>query len=414
MDNSNPLGRLRAMTEPQAIFDSYSRAVSARIDAILAGDPPFALHPQSQNFADFIAPARALSVGGKRSRARFFLAGFQAGSGLTLDQIETLVGAVTNNSLADALVGAGAALELYQLSALVHDDIIDAAATRRGVPTAHTTYAKRHAAAHWLGDAREYGDKIGILLGDYLLSLAAYTWEIALAHCSEIEAHAATNARLLFHSMTGEVAFGQFTDAHNEFLPLLTPSPATEDPEQSADPGIANALSVLYHKAARYSVTVPTELGAELGCGFHGDGELLASRQESRTETLAQLEAITRPVGEAFQLRDDTIGVFGLESATGKPAGGDIIEGKRTALLALTRQRANGEELALIDSLLGKQITAEQLESFQGLIRSTGAYDAHETMITTRENAARELISGSDLQLDLLRTIVEQLAGRWS
>lgn len=122
---------------------------------------------------------------------------------------------------ADA-VHLGAALELYQASALVHDDLMDGADTRRGLPAAHRAFAREHDARGWLGRAQTFGANGAILLGDLLLSLAGEEMSTLAGARTAPEARddAAGRARVAFDAMTTEVALGQFLDVRSENLPL--------------------------------------------------------------------------------------------------------------------------------------------------------------------------------------------------
>lgn len=402
---------------------TYRDAVSFYIEHILAAPPPFSLydpispyepsrpHTQtppsptpaspplshtllSQTPQNFLAPAQALARGGKRTRALFALAGWQAGINISADALD-------HYPTERMPIGLGAALELYQLSALIHDDVIDEASTRRGVPTAHETFAQTHRQHNLLGDPHEYGTKMALLLGDYVLSLAAYTLEKSLSTYNFTIPASAQQVRRLFHSMTTEVAFGQYIDVHAEFTAIHNCAEENCTDENCTDEAITSALSVLHHKAARYSVTVPTLLGALLG-----EANPLSS---SLTDELKQ---ICSPLGEAFQLRDDVLGVFGSPEMTGKPAGDDISEGKRTVLLALTRKRASAEDRDFIDSHLGRPLEGASLQKIQRIIKECGAYSEHEEMIARRERYARQAMSESEYPLDVLMHIADQLSGR--
>lgn len=319
----------------------------------------------------FLAPAAALAGGGKRTRALFLAAGWQMFS-------------PTPDSLP---VTAAAALELYQLSALIHDDIIDGASLRRGSETAHVYFQKEHGREHWAGSGEEYGRSGAILLGDFLLSLSALTF----ADAEAVNDTARAEAQKMFHRMTAEVAFGQYLDMRGEYLPL----------DSGHDAALRGAMSVLYHKSARYSVEVPLLLGAVLAGARRAD--------------LAAVSRIGRPLGEAFQMRDDVLGIFGDPRETGKPAGDDLREGKRTVLLSLTRKMLAGEaedrrQADDFDALIGRELTDEELRRARGYIVGSGAFARHEKMISARETlaaqAARDLGRKStilDLLMDLLR-----------
>ena len=268
----------------------------------------------------------------------------------------------------------GAALELYQASALVHDDLMDGADTRRGLPAAHRAFARDHEARGWLGRPQTFGANGAILLGDLLLSLAGE--EMSALSQSRVSCEAGSRAvqyaRTAFDAMTTEVALGQFLDVRSENLPL----PWDREPGAAARRMHDDALSVVRHKAARYSVRHPLLIGA-----------LLAGLDPSGP-TAEHLAAFGEDVGIAFQLRDDELGVFGSPQATGKPAGDDLREGKRTVLLALTWGRCDEAGRRLLGSVLANpEATPEQIGEVAALIEDCGARAAHEEIITTHRNA---------------------------
>ena len=268
----------------------------------------------------------------------------------------------------------GAALELYQASALVHDDLMDGADTRRGMPAAHRFFARDHEARGWLGRPQTFGANGAILLGDLLLSLAAEEMS-ALAPSrasSQTRGSAVRYARSAFDAMTTEVALGQFLDVRSENLPL----PWGQDPAAAAQRMRDDALSVVRHKSARYSVRHPLLIGA-----------LLAGMAPS-SPTAKHLAEFGEEIGIAFQLRDDELGVFGSPRVTGKPAGDDLREGKRTVLLALAWGRCDDTGRKLLGSVLANtETTSNQIAEASALIEDCGARAVHEEIIATHRDA---------------------------
>ena len=271
-------------------------------------------------------------------------------------------------------VGLGTALELYQASALIHDDLMDGADTRRGLPAAHRFFARDHDARGWLGPSQTFGANGAILLGDLLLSLAGEEMS-ALARtrtsCEPAD-KALWRARAAFDAMTTEVALGQFLDVRSENLPL----PWGQDPTVAARHMHDDALSVVRHKSARYSVRHPLLIGA-----------LLAGLDPS-SPTAEHLAAFGEEIGIAFQLRDDELGVFGSPRVTGKPAGDDLREGKRTVLLALAWGRCDDTGRKLLGSVLANtETTSNQIAEASALIEDCGARAVHEEIIATHRDA---------------------------
>jgi len=251
--------------------------------------------------------------GGKRLRAAFCWWSWRAHGGDPA------------SAEADAVVRVGAALELFQAAALFHDDVMDGSDTRRGKPAAHRRFAALHAENGWSGDPDRFGESAAILLGD--LALVASEREFVRAVAPLPDARR-TAAHAVFERMRTEVTVGQYLDLLAEVLPW------GQDP--AADE--ARAREVIVAKAARYSVEHPLLLGA-----------VLAGADDA---ALAATSTYGLPLGEAFQLRDDLLGVFGDPATTGKPAGDDLREGKRTVLVARAMAHAHAAgDAALADAL---------------------------------------------------------------
>ncbi|MDU0349192.1 polyprenyl synthetase family protein [Actinomyces sp. MRS3W] len=347
-------------TDVDVLLPLVRGVVDARLERVVAQlrEHWHASAPASDELLD---AADALLTGGKRMRAVL------GAVGLALPGQSSARAEVLGGPIAARL---GAALELYQASALVHDDIIDAADTRRGRPAAHRRYAARHRQAGWQGAADSFGVNAAILLGDLLMSAASAQMGAAASRCDRAAAAAAREA---FDAMTAEVAVGQFLDVHQEVLALPSPS------QSPVDAGTAMriaALEVVRHKSARYSVMYPLLIGA-----------LLAGAQPG-SALLTALEVFGEEIGVAFQLRDDVLGVFGDPQVTGKPAGDDLREGKRTVLVALTWQRCNDAGRALLTRVLSGQASGEKdIAAAAAVIRDCGALAAHEEEIAAHTAA---------------------------
>jgi geranylgeranyl diphosphate synthase, type I len=143
---------------------------------------------------------------------------------------------------------------------------------------------------------------------------------------------------------------------------------------------LSRAHRVIVYKSAKYSVEAPLALGASLAGG-----------------SLAQvsgLRAFGLPLGVAFQLRDDLLGVFGDPAVTGKPSGDDLREGKRTVLVNLARQKLPGSASRLLDELLGDpELDAEQISMLQASIRESGAVDQVERIIAHNVEVANTALA---------------------
>jgi geranylgeranyl diphosphate synthase type I len=312
--------------------DAFRAAIQSTLDAFVDGQAGL-LEPLGTDAGRLLAAARSSVSGGKRLRAAFCYWGYGAVSDPDDDE--------------PALLRASAALELLHASALVHDDYMDSSATRRGRPSTHKAFEAVHREQGWPGPAEQYGAAAAILLGDLLLC-----WSDELLRGCGLPHEAVCTALGFFETSRSEVITGQFLD-------VSVQARGTSDVEQ--------AMQVLRYKSAKYSVERPLHVGAALA-GAGGD----------------VIEALTRfglPLGEAFQLRDDLLGVYGDPTVTGKPAGDDLTEGKRTVLVALTLEQAPAAEAKLLDEALGSPLTGAEVEELRRIITSSGAHDEVERRI---------------------------------
>lgn len=349
--------------------------VSARLDAFVARmrEETAAYGPDA---SAFVSAAEETLRGGKRLRARFCHAGWAAVAGLDGVRDEP-----------SALWDACAALEVFQSAALVHDDLIDNSDTRRGRPSAHRALEASHVGQGWSGSAVDFGRAAAVLLGDLLVAWSDDLLEAGIA----VSAHAPA-VRAEYARMRRDVTIGQFLDIAEESAWSV-----------SDDDGHAErALRVVSLKAARYSVEQPLLIGAAV-----------AGADEAQQ---AALRAFGHPLGMAFQLRDDVLGVFGDERVTGKPTGDDLREGKRTLLIAWTRQALAPHGRRLVDELLGDpQLTADQIASLQAIITESGALNRMEQLISEYAASGEAALSDAPLDadaLDLLRALARDATQR--
>ncbi|HWL03283.1 MAG TPA: polyprenyl synthetase family protein [Microbacteriaceae bacterium] len=308
----------------------------------------------SKDLLPLIDEARGLLAGGKRFRARFCYWGWRAVAGIP-DDLDPMAPSAPDGDV-DAVVGVAAALELLHAAALVHDDIVDRSATRRGRASAHEAFAELHRTSSWTRDPARFGEAAAILLGDLLLGWADSALRIATSLLADRGAAAAATAE--FERMRTEVTLGQYLDILEEHSWIIRPD---------AD-AAQRAQRVVVHKSAKYSVEAPLVIGALLG------GATAAQ--------VAALRGFGLPLGIAFQLRDDLLGVYGDPEATGKPAGDDLREGKRTVLIALARAALPGSARSLLDELLGDpDLDEAQIDLIRRTLRDCGAVDQVERAI---------------------------------
>lgn len=309
--------------------------------------------------------------GGKRFRAQFAALGYRAIRPLDIS------GEVTPEF--GAMLDAACALELFHAAALIHDDVIDRSDTRRGRPSAHRLFSAMHQQHGWRGSADHFGLAGAILLGDLLQSWAD---ELMQSACDAIvDRDAARRARGHFNRMRSEVALGQYLDVLEEQQPTFA-----EHAEQ-----LERSTRILVFKSAKYSVEAPLLIGAALA-GADADQE-------------QALGDFGLPIGVAFQLRDDLLGVFGDEELTGKPSGDDLIEGKRTVLVALTRENLPTTQRRIFDDLLGSDLDPSQVTILQGTIRESGAVEQIETMISRNVDRSESALHNARLRADAVESL---------
>ncbi len=259
--------------------------------------------------ADVHAAAEAVERlalrGGKRMRAALVVAGYDACGGQGRGEGTSPTGEEHVRALLRSVDRAAVAIELLQVYLLVHDDWMDDDDVRRGGPTVHVTLRKRLGSKH-------LGDSAAVLAGDLA---CAYAQEALLE--VPLAAERVLGAARAFAQIQEDVVIGQLAE-------MSAAHPRMAAPDR-AGPAASQVPVELIHalKTASYTVTGPLALGA-----------YLAGASDAR---VAQLAQYGRPLGIAFQLRDDLLGVFGDPTVTGKPVGNDIRQGKRTALIAELR-----------------------------------------------------------------------------
>jgi geranylgeranyl diphosphate synthase type I len=288
--------------------------------------------------ADVAAVADALRSlvmrGGKRLRAALLAASFEGCGGGDAAQV----------------TAAGAALELFQAYLLVHDDWMDGDEMRRGGPSVPAMLRER---------LRDHADAASVLAGD----LAAAWSQQALLEL-ELPAERVLAAARELARAEADVIQGQVLDVRSA----------------ARDAAEVEAMHAL--KTASYTVRAPVVMGARLA----GAGDVQA----------AVLAAFARPLGIAFQLRDDVLGTFGDERATGKPAGGDLMTGKRTALLVdACRDPAAA---AVLQGVLGRRdATPAQREAALAAVEASGARTRVEARIAALVHEARAALDRAEL-----------------
>ena len=311
------------------------------------------------------AMERFLLDSGKRLRPLFAYLGFLG----------------TGNKPTIEILRACASLELVHVCALMHDDVMDASDTRRGAPSIHRAFEAMHKDAKLIGSSEQFGISSAILLGDLAL-----VWSAKMLHQSGIDDATLIRALPMYDEMRVELMAGQYLDVYEQAL-------ASESVERS--------LKVARYKSGKYTIERPLHFGAALGSGSQNLFKAYSN--------------YGLPLGEAFQLRDDILGIFGDPQETGKPAGDDLREGKRTVLLAKVMELADAGQKAEISSTLGNQnLEIAQVDKVREIFIATGALSQVEELISTLTSSAQSALEHGEIDpmaksaLTQLLTIVTQ------
>ncbi|MGI5335946.1 polyprenyl synthetase family protein [Streptomyces sp. CA-181903] len=341
--------------------------VDAILDSFLTAKARSAGEREAERFGDVLAGL--VDAGGKRLRPLLCVIGWHTASGAEEPP---------------ALWHLAASLELFHAFTLIHDDVMDRSATRRGKPTVHRVLAAHYAGCDQEARARDWFGTCGaILLGDLAL-----VWSDELLHQGHPTPRRLAVVLPLLNAMRTEVMYGQYLD-------LLT---------TGRTPDLATALTVIRYKTAKYTIERPLQLGAALA--------------GATPPLLDACTAYALPLGEAFQLRDDLLGVFGSPHRTGKSALDDLKEAKATALTALALDRAAPRDRARLKELLGdRALTEEGGAEARRIILDTGARRTVEEMIDDRYAQAMTALHHAHLPDDAsraLRTIAEAAVYRTS
>ena len=315
---------------------------------------------------------QSLLQGGKRFRALFCYWAWRASlSESSYHQSEQEV-----NDSEQAIAGIAASLEMFHAAALVHDDLLDQSDTRRGAPAIHKRFESLHKEKQWAGAPERFGVAGSVLVGDLMLGWSSEIFGNALLHSPNREIESA--CRDEFSLMRVEVMAGQYLD-------VLEENAATTRPVKE---GVGRAEKVILYKTAKYSIEAPLRIGAAF-----------AGADQSTLNVFTQFGI---PLGIAFQLRDDILGVFGDPSVTGKPAGDDPREGKRTVLVALTREALTEQSPSMANSfeelLTSRELDAQQIAFMQKLIQESGALEKTERMITELADRSLDSLESSNLE----------------
>jgi len=304
---------------------------------------------------DLAEPLRSLAAlvmaSGKRLRPAFCHWGYRAAGG-------------TDDALA---LEVGAAFEMLQAFALLHDDVMDDSDSRRGLPAAHTDFAGRHGVAGWRGESRRFGEAVAVLTGD-----------LAHVYADTLMSGAPAEAIVVWNELRIELNMGQYLDVIGT---------AQGDTDYEA------ARRIARYKSGKYTIERPLHVGAALA------GRLGELRDP--------LSAYGDPLGEAFQLRDDVLGAFGDTSVTGKPVGNDLRDGKPTPLLSVAFSAATPPQRQVLTLVGATDLSEPDVSAIQAVLVDTGAVATIEATIDRLADAAVAAIERAPVEDEARVALVE-------
>ena len=298
-------------------------------------------------------------TGGKCLRSTFMYLGWLAGA-----------------ADSDEALRACASLELLHAFALLQDDVMDDSKSRRGRPAAHIQFSDWHRKRRLSGSPQRFGDSAAILLGDLCL-----IWAEQMLRESGVGHRRLQLALPRYDAMRTELALGQFADLASDVRDL---------------PSMTAVLDVARRKSGNYTVRRPLEIGAAMsGCS---------------DRTLSGLGRYGTAIGEAFQLRDDLLGVFGSEAVTGKPSGQDLVERKATSVVVAAHHLADAPTRRQLTELMNTELDDTAIDRWRTLIVTSGAVQWIEDMISDRVEAAREALNGLELDVSIRAALTNMAA----
>lgn len=322
----------------------------ARVDAVIAtalDRLATDIAPATHSPQELLAPIAALSAKGKRVRALLVLTAHDACGGTEPERAALVAGAV----------------EFFQTAALIHDDVLDRSDTRRGMPSTHRVLESLHTDNAWLGDAAKFGEGGAILAGDLALMACQQLLTTAIAG---LPGAVATAVGQRFGAMASLCTAGQYLDIRLAAQPLQDLGAQTEV-----------IFATMRAKTASYTAEGPLAVGAALAA--------------VDAATVDAWAAVGVPLGIAFQLRDDLLGAVGSPETTGKPAGDDLREGKRTLLLSLAVARADAAGRDVLTDAVGVPSASEaDIAAAVDVVRTSGAVEAVEFQIHEYAQQARQ------------------------
>lgn len=346
----------------QKVRMSIEREENAYLDIILE---------ENADYADMINEIRPLAARGKKMRSLLMLAGYFAGGGKEKEKI----------------LRAACTMDFLQHAMLIFDDVMDCALTRHGHLTIDQKFKRWVKKKYSLGffKAGHYGRSVAELAGLFALKCA----DDVLAR-SEFDPELKIKAIQIFNKTTKITIAGQNTDLKMSLMPL--------------DGGLRekDIIKMMEDKTGIYTIGSPFEVGWILAGG--------------NSELLKTIMPILLKLGIAFQIRDDIIGMFGDEAKTGKSAGSDIVEGKRTLLILKAWEKASWAQKWHIKRTLGdKKAKKESIDRIKDIVKETGSLEYCENLVKELSSRARDELKEIQIENgykvfleDLIKFLIER------
>ncbi len=282
------------------------------------------------------------------------------------------------------ILEASMAIELVHSFLLIHDDIIDRDAKRRGKDTVHEQYRKISEKFFPKSDHQHFGVSMALIAGDLAASMA-----------NEILFEAKFSAKIILEALK-QLQKIVYITIPGEMLDVVM--------EAKGEATEKEILKMHEGKTAFYTFEGPLHLGATLA-------------GNNSEKLLKQLSLYSMAVGKAFQIRDDVLGVFGDEKKLGKPVGSDIIENKQTLLVIKALEKGNRQQQKIVQKLLGKKdLTSEELEDFRKIVRETGSLEYSNNLANIFIEKAFKILDKMEISnqegRDFLREIAKYVSVR--
>jgi geranylgeranyl diphosphate synthase type I len=309
---------------------------------------------------------KTILAGGKRIRPIMMYWGYIAAGGKNEQEI----------------IKTSISLELIHAFLLIHDDIIDRDDIRHGQKTIHATYRDHYNKFFSGDDGEHFGTAVAIVSGDFVYSLGNQ-----VIFSSAFSSDVIVKALNKMQEIVGLTCVGEIQDVYMSYGYNVSEE---------------KIIAMYENKTAKYTFDGPLKLGA-----------IMAGADDALCD---KLSAFAIPLGIAFQIRDDILGVFGDAKKTGKPVGSDIAEGKMTLMVHRAISLADRKQKKELKRLLGKKdITNKEIAIFQKILHDTGAMKSIDEQMKILINQSQKALDNITMHTgakEFLSTLTQHLYDR--